>query len=131
MVFWIICHVKAKKGQVFDKLIQIKLFRCNYARDLIYRDIQKIEPLIRTSVPVPQKIYRMTNRLQTPEEVDRYFPGFLSFTDSTEQPIPRRVDEDRIKMYYSGKKKKHAVKTQLMVNNRGIIIHKVDYKKGK
>ena len=33
-------------------------------------------------------------------------------------------------MYYSGKKKRHSVKTQLMVNNHEIIIHKVGYKKG-
>ena len=35
-------------------------------------------------------------------------------------------------MYYSGKKKKHSVKNQLMVNNhRGYIIHKANHKKGK
>ena len=71
----------------------------------------------------------MTKRLKTPEEVEKYFPGFLSFVDSTEQQIPRPVDKDRRKMYYSlGKKKRHtAVKNQLMmVNNRGYIIHKAN-----
>jgi hypothetical protein len=34
-------------------------------------------------------------------------------------------------MYYSGKKKRHMVKNQIMVNNRGYILHKVSYKKGK
>ena len=33
-------------------------------------------------------------------------------------------------MYYSGKKKRHTVKTQLMVNNQGVIIHKTKHKKG-
>ena len=34
-------------------------------------------------------------------------------------------------MFYSGKKKRHTtVKTQFMVNNRGIIIHKTNHKKG-
>jgi hypothetical protein len=52
--------------------------------------------------------------------------------DSTEQQqIPRPVDNRRRKMYYSGKKKRHTVKTQLMVNNQGIIIHKTDHKKGR
>ncbi|MER5175795.1 MAG: transposase family protein [Candidatus Nitrosocosmicus sp.] len=52
----------------------------------ICRDIQKIEPLIRKCVPIPQKIYNKTKRLRTPEEeVEKYFPGFLSFTDCTEQ----------------------------------------------
>ena len=34
-------------------------------------------------------------------------------------------------MYFSGKKKKHTVKTQLMVNNHGLIIHKTNHKKGR
>ncbi len=85
----------------------------------ICRDIQKIEPLIRKCVPIPQKLYNITKRLKTPEEVEQYFPGFLSFTDCTEQPIPRpAVDKDRRKMYYSlGKKKRHTIKNQLMMVN--------------
>ena len=35
-------------------------------------------------------------------------------------------------MFYLGKKKRHtAVKMQFMVNNHGIIIHKVNHKKGR
>jgi hypothetical protein len=67
----------------------------------VCRDIQKIERLVRQCVPIPQKTYNITKRLKTPEEVEEYFPGFLSFVDSTEQPIPRPVDKDRRKMYYS------------------------------
>ncbi len=55
----------------------------------ICRDIQKIEPLIRECVPIPQRMYKITKRLRTPEEVERHFPGFLAFTDCTEQQIPR------------------------------------------
>jgi len=46
----------------------------------------------------------------TTEEVEQYFPGFLTFIDSTEQQIPRPVDKKRRKVYYSGKKKRHTVK---------------------
>ena len=68
----------------------------------VCRDIQKIESLIRKCVPIPQKIYNITKRLKTPEEVEEYFPGLLSFTDSTEQQIQSRpIDKDRRKMYYS------------------------------
>ena len=50
----------------------------------ICRDIQKIERLVRICIPIPQNIYSITKkRLKTPEEVERYFPGFLSFIDST------------------------------------------------
>ncbi len=97
----------------------------------ICRDIQKIEPLVRQCVPIPQKTYNITNRLKTPEEVEKYFPGFLAFTDSTEQQIPRPVDKERRKIFYSGKKKRHTIKNQLMVNNRGYILHKIGYKKGR
>ncbi len=104
----------------------------------ICRDIQKIEPLIRERIPIPQKIYNITKRFQTPQEVEAYFLGFLSFIDSTEQQqIPRPIDKDRRrKMYYSGKKKKkkkrYTIKNQIMVNNRGYILHKAGhYKKGR
>ena len=81
--------------------------------------------MVRQCVPIPQKTYNKTKRLKTPEEVEQYFPGLLAFTDSTEQQIPRPVDKDRRKMYYSGKKKRHTIKNQLMVNNRGYILHKI------
>ena len=79
----------------------------------ICRDIQKIEGLIRQCIPIPQKMYSITKRLQTPEEVEKYFPGFLSFIDCTEQQIPRSIDKDRRKIFYSGKKKRHTIKNQL------------------
>ena len=84
-------------------------------------------------VPIPQKTYNTTKRHQTPEEVEQYFPGFLSLIDSTEQQIPRPVDNRRRKVYDSlGKKKRHtAVKNQLVVNKNGYIIHKLGHKKGR
>ncbi len=83
-------------------------------------------------LPIPQKTYQITKRLKTPEEVEKYFPGFLAFTDCTEQQIPRPVDNKRHKAYYSGKEKRHTiVKNQLMVNNRGYILHKLRHKKGR
>ncbi len=98
----------------------------------VCRDIQKIEPLVRKCVPIPQKTCnRLTKRLRTPQEVEQYFPGFIAFVDCTEQQIPRPNNKRRRKMYYSGKKKRHTVKTQLMVNNQGAIIHKTGHKKGR
>ena len=59
------------------------------------------------------------------------FPGFIAFIDCTEQQIPRPENRRRRKACYSGKRKRHTVKTQLMVNNQGVIIHKTKHKKGK
>ena len=56
--------------------------------------------------------------------------SFLAFIDATEQQIPRPVDNKRRKAYYSGKKKRHAVKTQFMVNNHCFITHKANHKRG-
>ena len=70
-------------------------------------------------------------RLQTPEEVEQYFPGFLAFIDSSERQIPRSTDKDRRKTYFSGKKKRHTVKNQFMVNNHGHILHKTEHNKGQ
>ena len=91
----------------------------------ICRDIQRIENLIRKCIPLPQKLYNKTKRLRTAEEVEQYFPGFLAFTDCTEQQqIPRPINNKRRKVFYLGKKKMHTVvKIQLMVNNQGFIIH--------
>ncbi len=97
----------------------------------IYRGIQKIESLIRKCVPIPQKLYKITKRLKTIDEVEKYFPSFMAFIDCTEQQIPRPGDKRRCKEYYSGKEKRHTVKNQLVVNNHGYIVHKLGHKKGR
>jgi hypothetical protein len=52
--------------------------------------------MIRKCVPIPQKIYKITRRLKSPQEVEQYFLGFMAFIDSTEQQqIPRPVDNNK------------------------------------
>ena len=106
-------------------------FLFNLDQSNICRDIQKLEGLIRKCLPIPQMTYPITKRQKTPEAVDKYFPGFLAFTDCTEQQIPRPADKNRRKIFYSGNKKRHTVKNQIMVNKDGYIIHKVGHKKGR
>ena len=90
----------------------------------VCKGIDKIEGLIRCCLPIPQKLYKITKRLKTKEEVEAYFPGFLAFVDCTEQPIPRPKNRLRRRLYYSGKKKKHTVKNLYTANQKGMIIHK-------
>jgi len=90
----------------------------------ICRDIEKIEGLIRCCLPIPQKLYKVTKRLKTKEEVEEYFPGFMAFTDCTEQPIPRPKNRLRRRLYYSGKRKKHTVKNLYTSNQKGLLIYK-------
>jgi hypothetical protein len=69
--------------------------------------------MVRRCLPLPQKMYNLTKRLKTVDEVEKYFPGFIAFTDCTEQQIPRPVNKRKRKIFYSGKKKKHTVKNYL------------------
>ena len=95
----------------------------------VCRDIQKIDGLIRQCLPIPQKLYKVTKRLKTKEEVEEYFPCFMAFTDCTEQPIPRpKNNRKKRKLYYSGKKKKHTVKNLYTANQKGLIIYKTKHK---
>jgi hypothetical protein len=98
----------------------------------VCRDISIIEPLIKLCIPLPEKLYKRTRRARTIDEVEEYFSGFKAFIDSSEQEIPRPTKNKRKrKSYYSGKKKKHTVKTQYMVNSEGIILHKTGHKRGR
>ena len=97
----------------------------------VYRDISMLEPLIKLCVPLPKKLYKRVRKLRTIDEVEEYFPGFKAFIDSTEQEIPRPKNKRKRKSYYSGKKKKHTVKTQYMVNSEGVILHKTGHDRGR
>lgn len=97
----------------------------------VCRDLNILESLVKECIPLPKKIYRHTKRLRTTGEVEQYFPGFKAFIDSTEQEIPRPQSNRKRKIYYSGRKKKHTVKTQLMVNSEGMILHKTAHKGGR
>ena len=44
----------------------------------VCRDIQKIEGLIRQCLPIPQKLYNVTKRLKTREEVEAVFSRLYS-----------------------------------------------------
>ncbi len=94
------------------------------------RDIQKIEPLIRKCVPIPEICY-ITKRLKMPAEGEIYFPGFLSFISSTVQQIQSRpVSKERITTQ-ERRKGIHAVKNQFMVNNSALVIYKLVHIKGR
>ena len=96
----------------------------------VWRDIKHLEPLVTRCMPLPKKVYKKAKKIGTMDELLRYYPELKSFIDATEQQIPRPKNKRRRKSYYSGKKKKHTVKTQLMVNKKGLILHKTNHDKG-
>ena len=96
----------------------------------VLKTIKKIEPLVSEVLPLPKKEYDRIKRLQSVEEIKAMFPGFKAFLDATEQEIPRPHNKRKRKTHYSGKRKKHTVKTQLTVNRQGLIVHKSGHVKG-
>lgn len=96
----------------------------------VLKDIRKLEPLVRNILPTPKRMHDKARRLQTIEEIEAVFPGFKAFVDGTEQEIPRPKSKRKRKTHYSGKKKRHTVKTQLTVNSDGLIVHLTGHVKG-
>jgi len=96
----------------------------------VLKGIRKLEPLVSEVLPLPKKQHKKVRRLQTLDEVEAVFPGFKAFLDATEQEIPRPKAKRKRKTHYSGKKKKHTVKTQITVNKDGLIVHKTRHTKG-
>jgi hypothetical protein len=96
----------------------------NLSQTSVLKSIRKLEPLVNQVQPTPNKQTQKQTRLQTISEVEAMFPGFAAFIGATEQEIPRPKNKKKRKTHYSGKKKKHTVKTQLTVNKTGLIVYK-------
>jgi len=97
----------------------------------VLKNIRKLEPLVSEVLPLPKKQHKKARRLQTLDEVEAMFPGFKAFLDATEQEIPRPKSKRKRKTHYSGKKKRHTVKTQITVNKDGLIVHKTRHGRGR
>ena len=54
-------------------------------------------------------------------QVLRDYPDLLAIIDATEQPVRRSSDDKRQRAHYSGKKKRHTRKTQIITNEQGEI----------
>lgn len=130
---------RSVKDRMLMALMYYRLYITNellgYLFDLdqstVSRDVKYIEPVIKSCIPIPDKMAKKTRRIGTMEELLELFPEMKSFIDATEQEIPRPKNKRRRKNYYSGKKKKHTVKTQIMVNKEGVILHKTKHRNGK
>jgi hypothetical protein len=75
----------------------------------VCRILQKLEPLLAKVMALPNKKHL------SQEEVESLI------IDATEQPIERPKKTQ--KPYYSGKKKRHTLKTEIRVTRKGRIIH--------
>lgn len=49
------------------------------------------------------------------------YPDLFAIVDATEQPVQRSQDPEQQKQHYSGKKKRHTRKVQIIVNEHGVV----------
>jgi hypothetical protein len=105
-------------------------FLVDLSQSNVLKNIRKLEPLVRETLPLPGKIHKAAQRLRTLDEVEKHFPGFKAFLDATEQEIPRPGNKAKRRTHYSGKKKRHTVKNQITVNAKGTIMHKAPHARG-
>ena len=94
----------------------------------VSRNIAYLEPVVRECIPIPERVYESVNQIQTIEELEETIPGLLTLTDASEQQIYRPKKNQ--KKYYSGKKKRHTMKTQYTVAYNGKIVHTSPPKNG-
>jgi hypothetical protein len=67
---------------------------------------------------------RRGKKIGTLEELLEKHPEFEEiFIDGTEQELPKPKDKDRRKEYYSGKRKRHTAKMQVLSTRRRLILH--------
>jgi hypothetical protein len=67
---------------------------------------------------------RKGKKIGTLEELLEKHPGFKEiFIDGTEQELPKPKDKDRRNEYYSGKRKRHTAKMQVVSTRRRLILH--------
>lgn len=103
----------------------------NLDQSNVFRDIKYLEPLVKRCIPLPEKVHKRTKKITTIKELLELFPEAKAILDATEQEIPRPKNKRRRKSQYSGKKKRHTVKTQILVNKKGLILHKTKHRPGR
>jgi hypothetical protein len=87
----------------------------------VLRNIDKLIPLFERFLPLPEKMMPRREKLEGLDDLLKWYPEFKVVVDVTEQAIRRPVDKENQKKYYSGKKKRHTVKTQIMANKHGLL----------
>lgn len=79
--------------------------------------IHRLSPLLNQALGYEQKLPE--RRAAKLEAVLSTCPSLEFLIDGTERPINRPKDPDRQKQHYSGKKKRHTVKNNLITERRG------------
>ena len=84
----------------------------NVGQATVSRDVSYPEPVVRECIPIPAKMHATANRVQSVEDLEAMIPGLVVLVDASEPPIYRPQDDETQKKHYSGKAKRHTMKTQ-------------------
>lgn len=88
----------------------------------ISRNVRQMRKFLNKHLPEPSRLMAAGKKINSIEELFRLYPDLKAIVDGTEQPIQRPQDSEKQKSYYSGKKKRHTIKKQVMVNMNGLIL---------
>lgn len=88
----------------------------------ISRNLSQMRSFLNRHLPEPSRSKTGRKKINSLEELYRFYPGLKAIVDGTEQPIQRPQDPEKQKTYYSGKKKRHTIKKQIVANQEGLIL---------
>lgn len=94
----------------------------------ICRIIQEFSPILSKKIV----INRQGKKITSLEELREIIPDLDEvLVDATEQKVPRPRRKRTRKKYHSGKKKAFTIKTQILTNKQGLILHATDSSPGR
>lgn len=88
----------------------------------ISRNLSQMRRFLNRHLPEPSRMKTVRKKINSLEELYRLYPDLKAIVDGTEQPIQRPKDPEKQKTYYSGKKKRHTIKKQIVANQEGLIL---------
>jgi hypothetical protein len=88
----------------------------------VCRNVRHMKQLMKDGLPEPARLMAAQKKINSVEELFRLYPDLKAMVDGTEQPIQRPEDKEKQKTYYSGKKKRHTIKKQVIINTDGLIL---------
>lgn len=117
------------REQLLVTLVWLRLYLTTEALGFLF-DIDKstVSRYTRKMLPALREVGEATlgwpeppKRGKNLQQVREEHPDLFAFVDATEQPVRRSQDYETQKKHYSGKKKRHTRKTQIIVNEDGVV----------
>ena len=71
---------------------------------------------------IPEKMHAAASKAKSMEDLEALIPGLAVLVDVSEQQIYRPQDNETQRKHYSGKAKRHTMKTQYATAYDGLIL---------